>query len=134
VHVAGFYLIQVDEQGERRFFYWREHAPVREIVAAHSPALRSGLLSSDCVFLFGITLAVIGEAGRRELLGWLMQTRRDGVAIAFDPNFRSALWPDAVMARRASSPRAKSGLPKTTPATARSRSTSSAGRSRKSAG
>jgi len=99
--LPGLYLINVDAQGERRFFYWRDQAPVREIVATHGPELRAGLLASDCLFLSGITLAVIGEVGRATLANWLAEARQKGVTIAFDPNYRPALWPDTATARAA---------------------------------
>jgi 2-dehydro-3-deoxygluconokinase len=99
--LPGLYAIDVDAHGERRFFYWRERAPVRQMLDAHGPEVRARLLRSDCLFLSGITLAVIGENGRAKLAEWLPAMHEAGVAVAFDSNFRPALWPDAATARAA---------------------------------
>jgi 2-dehydro-3-deoxygluconokinase len=99
--MPGLYMIDLDAHGERRFFYWRERAPVREIIATHGPALRAALLASGCLYLSGITLAIIGAAGRAELFDWLATAQRAGVIIAFDPNYRPSLWDDAAQARAA---------------------------------
>lgn len=99
--LPGLYAIDVDVHGERRFFYWRDRAPVREMLTEHGPEVRAELLQSGCLFLSGITLAVIGERGRAQLLDWIPAMHEAGVAIAFDSNFRPALWPDAAAARAA---------------------------------
>jgi 2-dehydro-3-deoxygluconokinase len=57
----------------------------------------------DCGLLHvsGITLAVIGDTGRRHLIDALRQARRAGAVVSFDPNVRLRLWRDASELRAA---------------------------------
>src|SRR4051812_5223220 len=42
--LPGLYVIQTDRRGERRFSYWRDNAPAREICALlQTPALADAL-------------------------------------------------------------------------------------------
>ncbi|WP_309092141.1 sugar kinase [Phenylobacterium sp.] len=96
--VPGLYAIERDANGERRFFYWRGEAPVRQFaeladLSALSPAIGAG----DLTYLSAITLAVVGEAGRATLDGLLAGAK----AVGFDLNYRARLWPDAATARAA---------------------------------
>ncbi len=95
--LPGLYAIERDAQGERRFHYWRGEAPARDYMAlADLDALTAALRAADLVYLSGVTLAVIGEAGRAALLPMLA-----GARVAFDPNYRAGLWPDPAAARAA---------------------------------
>lgn len=99
--VPGLYAIDRDASGERRFFYWRGEAPVRQLFElADGDALARAMVGADLVFLSGVTLAVLGERGHRTLLELLTAARAAGVAVAFDPNYRARLWPgpDAALA------------------------------------
>jgi 2-dehydro-3-deoxygluconokinase len=92
--VPGLYAIERDAAGERRFFYWRDQAPVRQFFdLADVTAFRDAALSADLVYVSGITLAVIGEAGRAALGAILAEACAAGVPVAFDPNYRPRLWP-----------------------------------------
>lgn len=92
----GLYIIRNTPDGEREFFYWRKEAPAREMfaTAASAAALGEQLAACDCVYLSGITLAIIGATGREHLYGVLAQLRQKGVTIAFDSNYRPRLWAD----------------------------------------
>ena len=46
-----------------------------------------------------ITLAILSPQDRDRLMGGLATLRRAGTKIAFDSNYRPALWPDAATAR-----------------------------------
>lgn len=98
--VPGLYAIERDEAGERRFFYWRDQAPVRQFFdLADLGALQAAFRQAELIYLSGITLAVIGEAGRAALMALLADARAHGAAVAFDPNYRPRLWgPDAARA------------------------------------
>ncbi|HVI34014.1 sugar kinase [Phenylobacterium sp.] len=100
--LPGLYAIERDARGERRFFYWRGEAAVRDYFQrADLEALGRAMREAEMVFLSGITLAVIGEAGRAALCGLLLGAREAGVPVAFDPNYRPRLWPNAAAARAA---------------------------------
>lgn len=99
----GLYIIRNKPDGEREFFYWRKEAPARELFNTHesADALCKALSSFDCVYLSGITLAIIGEASRQILYKILQQLRAAGVRIAFDSNYRPRLWRDKNEAQQA---------------------------------
>lgn len=100
--LPGLYAIERDAAGERRFFYWRGEAAVRDYFqVADLDALRVAMRSAELVFLSGVTLAVIGENGRARLLDLLKDAAARGVAIGFDPNHRPRLWASAADARAA---------------------------------
>lgn len=95
--LPGLYLIETDQKGERRFHYWRDLAPARELFHAEPP----DLAPYGLIYLSGISLAIYGEAGRDRLFAALDAARSRGARIAFDTNYRPRLWPDASAARRA---------------------------------
>lgn len=100
--LPGLYAIERDAAGERRFFYWRDQAPVRELFQlADVAALRQRALEAELVYLSGITLAVLGEPGRGELIALLAELKAAGVAVGFDPNHRARLWDSPQSARGA---------------------------------
>lgn len=68
----GLYLIQLDEQGERTFLYWRNQSAARYLMQhADLAAIKCALSKVDMVFLSGITLAILPEKDRIELLNLL---------------------------------------------------------------
>ncbi|WP_192891656.1 sugar kinase [Vibrio bathopelagicus] len=90
----GLYLIQLDDAGERTFLYWRNQSAARYLL--QNPdfnQIKQALRNVDMVFLSGITLAILPEQDRIELLNILVELKTQGVEIAFDSNFRPALWP-----------------------------------------
>ena len=98
----GFYAIATDEEGERSFHYWRREAAVRSLLEERRDAdLAERLQGFDMIYLSGITLAILGEDGRRSLLDLLQGLRDAGTTLAFDGNHRPALWPDPAAARGA---------------------------------
>lgn len=99
----GLYIIRNTPDGEREFFYWRKEAPARELfsTAAQAETLTAQLEQCDCVYLSGITLAVIGAPSRAILLQALNQLRNRGVKVAFDSNYRPRLWNDKAEAQKA---------------------------------
>jgi len=100
--LPGLYMIETDERGERRFLYWRDAAPARDLfVLPQSKALLADLESYDLLYLSGISLAVWGERGRELLFALLDRVRERGGRVAFDTNWRPRLWPDIETARRA---------------------------------
>ncbi len=89
----GLYLIDNDPSGERRFTYWRDHSPARATFDSPPP-----VPAVDAFYFSGITLAVC-RSGVHNLVAVLRELRGAGTRIAFDPNFRPALWRDVRQAR-----------------------------------
>lgn len=94
---VGLYMIAVSAV-ERAFTYWRAQS------AARAPAddpnrLERALTGCRLAYLSGITLAILSEAARATLLGVLARFRASGGLVAFDPNIRPVLWPDAATMR-----------------------------------
>lgn len=90
----GLYLIQLDDQGERTFLYWRNQSAARYMLQHRDfELLTTKLEKMDMVYLSGISLAILPEKDRKTLLTLLRKLSEKGVEIAFDSNFRPALWP-----------------------------------------
>jgi 2-dehydro-3-deoxygluconokinase len=87
----GLYLIQVDEYGERNFFYWREASAARKL-AEDPDNLRAAIEKAGIIHFSGITLAILPPEGRETLLAELRRAKAAGAVICFDPNIRPALW------------------------------------------
>ena len=100
--LPGLYMIQTDAAGERRFHYWRDSAPVRQLFdLPETPAIQAALRAAELVYLSGVTLSLFGEKGRERLFDTLAQVRQGGAKVAFDSNFRPRGWPDRQVARAA---------------------------------
>lgn len=96
----GLYLIQLDEQGERTFLYWRNQSAARYMLQHQDFAqVEAALANVDMVYLSGISLAILPQQDRLRLIELLSQLSEQGVEIAFDSNYRPALWRDADEAR-----------------------------------
>ena len=93
--LPGLYFIRTDGSGERRFFYYRNEAAVRSLFRVpETDALLGALPDYDALYFSGITLAVLASDARQRFLRTLMDARQRGRMVAFDSNFRPALWPD----------------------------------------
>ena len=92
--LPGLYFIQTD-RGERRFSYWRDRAPARDLFALpQTPSLCVALAQYEHIYLSGISLSLYGKAGRDVLFDALLNARKGGSKVAFDTNFRPRGWPD----------------------------------------
>jgi 2-dehydro-3-deoxygluconokinase len=93
--LPGLYMIHTDDHGERQFFYWRDQAAARDLLAeGRDVALAETLKGADLIYLSGISLAILAADQRTRLLGILRSAQADGARIAFDTNHRPRLWPD----------------------------------------
>lgn len=100
--MPGLYMISVDEKGDRRFFYWRDRAPARDIFSlSDTAAVVDSLSSYDWIYLSGISLSLYGDDGRAKLNKLLDMARAKGAKVAFDSNYRSAGWSSIAAAREA---------------------------------
>ncbi|MDG3435457.1 sugar kinase [Vibrio parahaemolyticus] len=95
IRTPGLYLIQLDDQGERTFLYWRNQSAARYLLQhPNFGMVKQALTQVDAVFLSGISLAILPKEDRISLLNLLVELKAQGVEIAFDSNFRPALWPN----------------------------------------
>jgi 2-dehydro-3-deoxygluconokinase len=100
--LPGLYVIQTDAAGERRFSYWRDRAPARDIFSGpYADATGNALRGYTHLYLSGISLSLYGASGRTALLAALDQAKAAGTRIVFDTNFRPRGWPDLDEARAA---------------------------------
>jgi 2-dehydro-3-deoxygluconokinase len=100
--LPGLYAIRVDERGERRFYYWRSAAAVRELFRAPATLpILDALPEYDLLYLSLITLSVLAEEARERLGAALDRARARGARVAFDTNYRPAAWPGRAAAREA---------------------------------
>ena len=95
----GLYAITLSG-AERTFTYWRGESAARQL--ADDPAwLDAALADAELLYFSGITLGILAPEARGRLLSCLAHRRRSGATIAFDTNFRAALWPDRAEAQAA---------------------------------
>ncbi|MFC0323572.1 sugar kinase [Gallibacterium melopsittaci] len=86
----GLYMIKTDENGERRFLYWRNDSAARYWLAPLSVEEITVLLASyNYLYLSGISLAILPTNEREKLLTAIERAK---VKVIFDNNYRPALW------------------------------------------
>src|SRR6185503_15873154 len=89
----GLYLIETDSKGERRFYYWRDASPARDLFELNDwSRIAENLLSARLVYFSGITLSLYSNNGLGRFLAILEMARQQGVKVAFDGNFRPRGW------------------------------------------
>lgn len=90
----GAYLIQLDDDGERTFMYWRANSPASQLLKqpGFDHAAKRINDEYDTVFLSGISMAILDEKDRKAMLVHLDQWRQAGITLVFDSNYRPALW------------------------------------------
>ena len=93
--MPGLYFIQNSSSGERRFSYWRDRAPAREIFDVDDLTLAQSFLHYDYIYFTGVTLSLYDHDGRVRLFDYLQRANDAGAWIVFDTNFRPQGWPDA---------------------------------------
>ncbi len=100
--LPGVCAIRTNEQGERRFYYWRHASAARALLScSDGDQLLAAASSADLLYLSGITLSLYERPGRRKLRVLAERVRERGGEVAFDPNFRPACWPSLDEARKA---------------------------------
>ena len=92
--IPGLYSIQLDEQGERSFTYWRENSAARQVMQYIDDDAISQLSTGDMFFFSGISLAVIEPESRAAFWALIDKLKAAGVQIVFDPNYRARMWTD----------------------------------------
>lgn len=101
--LPGMYWIDVDENGERSFHYWRSQSPARRLINndQRRAAVFEQLRRFDGLYFSGITLSLYREAAREKLFEFLTTYRQGGGKVYFDNNYRPRQWPDVDEARTA---------------------------------
>lgn len=91
--LPGLYTIDTDQHGERSFFYWRNDSAAKYWLRNQAIlSLVRNLSQHQMIYLSGISLAILPEDCRQTLIEILTLCRKEGVKIAFDNNYRPALW------------------------------------------
>jgi 2-dehydro-3-deoxygluconokinase len=91
--MPGLYLIETDAQGERRFYYWRDTSPARDLFELPDwSRIAESLLAARLIYFSGITLSLYSNVGLGRFLAVLEMAREKGVKVAFDGNFRPRGW------------------------------------------
>lgn len=100
--LPGLYYIQLDESGERHFSYWRDQAAAKKCFECEgSDKLLTRLADYDAIYLSGISLAILTEKSRANLMSTLVALHAQGSRIYFDYNYRPHLWPSVDVAHQA---------------------------------
>lgn len=100
--VPGLYMINVADDGERSFLYWRHNSPASRLFddAVQTKALFESLSEASHIYLSGISLGILPEKSLQRLFEHLAVYRKAGGKIIFDGNYRPALWPDKSTAQQ----------------------------------
>jgi 2-dehydro-3-deoxygluconokinase len=94
--MPGLYVIQNQPNGERKFSYWREQSPARNIFDHDDPSLAQNFLQYDWIYFTGVTLSLYSKPARDLLFDYLQRANDAGAWIVFDTNYREKGWPDRV--------------------------------------
>jgi 2-dehydro-3-deoxygluconokinase len=96
----GKYWIDLDPSGERHFRYDRDQSAARAMFDL--PQIAQALDAAkyaDMLYLSHITLAILPDQGRNHLLDLARDLKSMGRSVAYDSNFRPALWASFETAR-----------------------------------
>jgi 2-dehydro-3-deoxygluconokinase len=98
--LPGLYLIQLDEQGERNFLYWRRESAARYLLRhPQFQRVAAALAEAEIIYVTGISLAILPSGDRAKLVSLLAQLAARGKKLVLDSNYRAALWSSADDAR-----------------------------------
>lgn len=92
--MPGLYTIQVDDTGERTFYYWRDVSAAKDYFVGGTSPLEQHIDEIDMLYFSGISLAVQPASGRERLFALIEKLRARGGQVCFDNNYRSRLWRD----------------------------------------
>ncbi|ASA57095.1 ketodeoxygluconokinase [Vibrio gazogenes] len=94
--LPGIYAIETAADGERSFYYWRNDSAAKYWLRQQTPTeLAARLAQYGLIYLSGISLAILPTDCREVLIESLRLCHQDGIAIAFDNNYRPTLWESA---------------------------------------
>jgi 2-dehydro-3-deoxygluconokinase len=91
--MPGLYLIETDPEGERRFYYWRDTSPARDLFELPDwNRVAESLAKARLIYFSGITLSLYSNNGLGRFLAVIEVARKEGAKVAFDGNFRPRGW------------------------------------------
>lgn len=101
--VPGMYMIDLADDGERSFLYWREGSPASRLFddSERVQTLFDSLGAASHLYLSGISLGILPEKSLQRLFEQLMSYRKAGGTIVFDGNYRPKLWASKAIAQQA---------------------------------
>ena len=89
----GIYAITKDDQGQRSVSYWRKESAASQLMdLLKAQNILEKLPKFDYVYFTGISLGILSDTGKQELLDLISKMREQGSKIVFDPNYRAKLW------------------------------------------
>jgi 2-dehydro-3-deoxygluconokinase len=89
----GLCLIENGPNGERGARYWRDGAPVAELLELPDwLRIAEALVAAKLIYFSGITLSLFSTNGLGRFLAVLEVARQQGAKVAFDGNFRPHGW------------------------------------------
>lgn len=94
--LPGLYLIETDDTGERLFHFWRENSAARDYFESITTPLEQKCEDIDCLYLSGISLAILNNAARDRLFTLMGRLKANGKQVVFDNNYRPKLWADRI--------------------------------------
>ena len=99
--VPGMYMINVDDEGERSFLYWRKDSPASRLFDDSDAAntIFQSIANHSHLYLSGISLAILPTESCNRLLNLLADYRQHGGKLIFDGNYRPSLWPNVTEAQ-----------------------------------
>lgn len=97
--MPGLYQIEVDDQGERHFSFWRDHSAARAYFDSAETPLEARAEEWDAFYFSGISLAILPPAARDRLFTLVQSLRARGAKVVFDNNYRPRLWSDVAQAQ-----------------------------------
>jgi 2-dehydro-3-deoxygluconokinase len=89
----GLYTIETDDKGGRRFYYWRNESPARDLFEFGDwNRIAESMLGARLIYFSGITLSLYSNNGLGRLFAIIEMARQQGAKVAFDGNFRPHGW------------------------------------------
>ena len=97
----GLYLINNEKNGEKNFFYWREHSAAKTYFENINLNLLIKKTSDyNAVYFTGITISIYNHKNINLFYKFLCSLKKKGIVICFDFNVRLKNWKDKKIARK----------------------------------
>ncbi len=100
--LVGLYSIATTPDGERSFQYWRNDSAARYwLLEKTTEEVIAELSQNQLIYLSGVSLAILPQEALDKLITVLTACKEKGSKIAFDNNYRPALWQTVEQAQQA---------------------------------